>query len=711
MKNSRAFYVDGKKIPIGDPFILRHNGKYFLYPSTEYPNKGIRCFSSTDLINFKFEGIVCDDPVTLNAYAPEVIYAYNKFYLCTSPGGNGHYIFVSDSPLGPFKRITENIQNMIDGSFFLDENHHLRFYRANHNGISMVFLDENGQPSKRENIHAPLYGWTEGPFMIYKDGFYYLTYCGNHLESKGYRIHYATSRSLDEDFRPSNQPLLISTKDEYCNLGHSSTVLAPDLDGYYLVYHHLFPLEVTEKGTRYTRNLCFDRLHFNGRMMSTTPTNFEIDDPKMPTLYEDLSLTQNQFDLNYPLVLSKIGTDVDFTSEFNFKQNGVILILSYQDNQNYIGIECENNKVTLKEIVNGNEKIIKEKELNLDFNYFHTVRVINGIKLEILVDNVPVLTFNKVQGGKIGYLTNTIEGIYFTAFSNYANGSSDLDYKLPLPSILDCKHDLNQGEFILEKDDIYSKILNFNESAKFNVISQKKANYLLSCLINSTDEARVEISTKNETKVVEITKTSTEYEFITKSLTFIDIDKEDEIKIKIIKGNLKYKAFFINEEPYISLDTLNLEDDSFVPTISESYYLRPSYVEEQSINFIYERFNKNGHFGLVFHATNFSVHDGQGDYGFYGYIVGFKNGLLTVDHVNYGLSRIYDKPIPLEMDKVYNLKATLKDSLLKVYLNDKLLFETTLDYYDVYGSCGVYQNEYAKVKLFGYNKSEAILKE
>ena len=85
MKNSRAFYVDGKKIPIGDPFILRHNGKYFLYPSTEYPNKGIRCFSSTDLINFKFEGIVCDDPVTLNAYAPEVIYAYNKFYLCTSP--------------------------------------------------------------------------------------------------------------------------------------------------------------------------------------------------------------------------------------------------------------------------------------------------------------------------------------------------------------------------------------------------------------------------------------------------------------------------------------------------------------------------------------------------------------------------------------------------------------------------------------------------
>ena len=65
---------------------------------------------------------------------------------------------------------------------------------------------------QRENIHAPLYGWTEGPFMIYKDGFYYLTYCGNHLESKGYRIHYATSRSLDEDFRPSNQPLLISTK-------------------------------------------------------------------------------------------------------------------------------------------------------------------------------------------------------------------------------------------------------------------------------------------------------------------------------------------------------------------------------------------------------------------------------------------------------------------------------------------------------------------
>lgn len=708
MKNSRAFYVDGNKVPIGDPFILRHNGIYYLYPSTEYPKSGINCFTSSDLVNWTYRGSVCDDPVTLNAYAPEVIYAYNRFYLCTSPGGNGHYIFVSDNPLGPFTRITDNIKNMIDGTFFLDEQHQLRFLRANHNGISMVHLDYEGMPSKRVNINAPLNGWTEGPFMIYKDGFYYLTYCGNHLESKGYRVHYATAKSLDEDFRPSYQPLLISTKDDYCCLGHSSTVLAPDLDGYYLVYHHLFLLEETEKGRRYTRNLCLDRIHLNGRMMSTTPSNYEITDPKMPDLYEDLSVSNDKFEIDYPYVLSKLATKDDFTAEFNFKHNGLSLIFGYTDEINYLIANFTNNEMIISSVKDNKHYNIDKVKLNIDFFHFHCVRLINGNKLEILVDNVPVCSMNKVKGGRIGFFTSSLDGVYYTAFSNHANGSSDLEYPIPLPAILDCKHDLNKNDLVLENDGIYSKTVSEDQIVRFRVISNKRKNYLLSVLVNCNSEATLEITTKNTKKLVKISVTSTEYEFITKNLSFINVDEHDEIQIKVIDGLFTYRAFFANEESDLSTDTLTLTDDKFMITGEENYYLRPSFVVEQSVNFVYDNFNKNSHFGLVFHATNFSVHGGQGDYGFYGYIIGFKNSLMVVDHVNYGLTRVYDVPVNLELNKEYKLRATLNDSLLTVYLNEKLICETTLNFYDVIGSSGVYQNEYARVRLFGYNIVESV---
>ena len=38
--------------------------------------------------------------------------------MITSPSGNGHYIMKSDSPLGPFERVTENFGFSIDGSLF-----------------------------------------------------------------------------------------------------------------------------------------------------------------------------------------------------------------------------------------------------------------------------------------------------------------------------------------------------------------------------------------------------------------------------------------------------------------------------------------------------------------------------------------------------------------------------------------------------------------
>ena len=127
MKNPVLITLNnGNHVEIGDPFILRHNGKYYLYPSTCDEVEGIRCFVSEDLIHFEEYGLVAKSPILKHAYAPEVIYKDGEFIMATSPRGQGHYLLKSNSPLGPFYFVTENVQNMIDGGFVNDKNNQLK---------------------------------------------------------------------------------------------------------------------------------------------------------------------------------------------------------------------------------------------------------------------------------------------------------------------------------------------------------------------------------------------------------------------------------------------------------------------------------------------------------------------------------------------------------------------------------------------------------
>lgn len=185
---------DNKNYSIGDPFILRFDGVYYLYPSAECDENSIRCFTSTDLKEFEEYGYVVEDERLHNAYAPEVIYHDGYFLMCTSPNGNGHYFLKSDSPLGPFHFITENVKQMIDGTFLHDKDFNIYFARADHNGIAMLKY-EDGKFSNHHNILPQISkAWTEGPTIFYEDDYYRATYCGNFVWSRNYRILSASSK-------------------------------------------------------------------------------------------------------------------------------------------------------------------------------------------------------------------------------------------------------------------------------------------------------------------------------------------------------------------------------------------------------------------------------------------------------------------------------------------------------------------------------------
>lgn len=103
--------------------------------STVDDKSGVKVWKSNNLIDWEYGGLVTEEASTKAAYAPEVTYWNGAFYMYTSPGGNGHYVYKSDSPLGPFKKQTENLGMGIDGHVFIDDDGKWYFYSTGSNQI------------------------------------------------------------------------------------------------------------------------------------------------------------------------------------------------------------------------------------------------------------------------------------------------------------------------------------------------------------------------------------------------------------------------------------------------------------------------------------------------------------------------------------------------------------------------------------------------
>jgi hypothetical protein len=246
----------GRDADFADPFVLRHDGRYHLYATTP----DLRCWSSDDLLTWRLEGPTIADDVFpgLVPFAPEVVYADGAFYLYTSPSGQGHTVLRAESPTGPFVPVTGNVGHAIDGTVFVDDDDSRYFYWAGDEGIwacRMPSPTEFGEPVFT-GIH--MNGWTEGPFVSKRDGVYLMTLTGNHYLSPGYRIDAAYSDDPLTGFRPNPlNPLLVSTEGPVVGLGHSSSVLGPDLVSTWIAYHDMNP--------DLTRNLDLDRQIGAGR--------------------------------------------------------------------------------------------------------------------------------------------------------------------------------------------------------------------------------------------------------------------------------------------------------------------------------------------------------------------------------------------------------------------------------------------------------------
>ena len=422
-----------------DPFVYRFNGKYYLYMTTGA--SFVRCYVSDDLLNWEpstngpAPGVCYQSSSGNNIgntpYAPEVIYHNGHFYMVTSPSGNGHFILVADSPEGPFRDITGNVGKSIDGSFFIDENEQAYMFTAGGNSIvgyrltldpEEIVFDDYMMAYSETHIG----GWNEGPYMLKRYGAYYMTHTGTHYLSPGYRVNYVYAPKGSDVGKSSafshidNLNTLVATEDDFHALGHSSTVLGPDMDSYYIAYHSM-------KGASSFRYYNINRLSFNGGNM--TINEYGTHHNQAPSMPEYAVESSEDMDLSGSRYLSNKKHNEDaFSAEWNVIGEGK-MYFGYQDDRNYGYLNFINNSIILGKVSGGKDNIIQTIPLvkQYDTEVLHTFRINYGYgKAAIYFDTIEKdydieCSFSS---GKLG-VDASFDAIEYCAFSNVGGGKSD----------------------------------------------------------------------------------------------------------------------------------------------------------------------------------------------------------------------------------------------------------------------------------------------
>src|SRR4051794_3206697 len=286
--------LDG--IVLGDPFVLRHLGRFYLYGTndgTAFPDaRVIPVFRSDDLLHWEpLGGALEPSEPSADHWAPEVLAWNGRFYMVVSFGDvdrRGHelWVAVADRPEGPFRlraRISDSSERFsIDGAWLLDDDGRLYLFRcldfvAEHDpphGTGIVVqamrdpLTPSGPPSTVLRAHAPwqvfetdrmmpLYGgrrfetWTtiEGPAPVRRHGRYYCGYSGGNFMGD-----YGTGEAVADDplgpyrdLRGGEGPLFRTVPGRIEGPGHFS-VVRPDLVHDWVVLHGRRPGEPGRRG-------------------------------------------------------------------------------------------------------------------------------------------------------------------------------------------------------------------------------------------------------------------------------------------------------------------------------------------------------------------------------------------------------------------------------------------------------------------------------
>lgn len=265
-----------------DPEIRYFNNKYYIYPTTKN-NKQFHAYSSSDLVEWKDEGVIFDiGPqctwAEKNGWAPSMVYRNNKYYFYyTAETKIG--VAVGNSPIGPFTDLGQPLigtdpytHDIIDAMVFIDDDEQAYIYYGGSSGSQMVARKLNANMiSVGAAVNVTPKNYTEAPFMVKRDGVYYMMYSNGAWYNASYNVQYSTASSPMGPWTYRGK--ILSSNDEKKGPGHHSVLKIPGCDEYYIIYHRY------EDNNLQGRKICIDHMYFNssGLIDPINMTNYGVE--------------------------------------------------------------------------------------------------------------------------------------------------------------------------------------------------------------------------------------------------------------------------------------------------------------------------------------------------------------------------------------------------------------------------------------------------
>lgn len=751
---------------IGDPFIMRWNGMYYLYCSSLDSEIGVRGYKSADLVNWApmtgeglKEGYVSQDNVSLAAYAPEVYYFNGTFYMYTSPAGAGHYVLTSSAPEGPFVKATDNFGMSIDGSVLIDDDEQMYFMIAENGGIRMARMTDmlTVESSRPLLTDTNIGGWTEGAYLLKRDGIYYLTYTGNHVASDGYRIAYSTATDLTGNYsgaftRAQNNPVALNTESELKGIGHSSTVMGPDMDSHYLVYHYL------NSSGGPNRSLGIDRLTFDGTMMSVSPQLEKSVKPALPAFYAT-GKDEEKFAAEGSFLLSKTAAPANFTAEFNVTNAGeTAYVFGYTDAQNYssVTVDLTAKTVKLNKVANGTASEIASGTLVHDFaaDKLHTVRVASRDgKVDVVFDNMTKIDNAEytVPAGKIGYSALAEAAtVGYTAYSDVAMGMSDEREAKQITGFVGAKNYLRGDDYTQapvlgkgsglatineesEEEDHrftgWSKLTlaNKGDSVSYLVYNGEAGRYGLELVYPATDGGKkigVKLDGVNGGTVYRCTlpEVETENGYVKALIGEFDLGVGAHVvRLENVGDKVNYTAFRFVETSAVTPEFTDSLDDyvekgadyKTIWKIKEGGH----YAKAGTRQLVYFGDNRITDFtleievqlegstgsstaGIVFRAKNYASSPHDGYESIQGYYFAMSNNSVKLARLDYADDTndiALDAGLRPQSDTLYKIKIQARGNRITVWVGGEKIFDVTDDWGFANGKVGLYTDGAAAV--------------
>lgn len=723
---------------IGDPFVLRYDGKYYMYPSTAgatREERGVRVFESDDLVHWTHKGFAATGVEAEYGWAPEVVYYNGTFYMVVAVNRE-HYILTSDSPLGPFVPATGSIGCNFDGTLYIDDAGEMYLIYAQNYSLNGTKLNgETLEPTgKKVALNGYMGGdWIEGPHFFRRNNILYLTYCGGEVRSEGYRLGYSyimDGNPLGFFNHPADNSLILNASGNgYYGLGHSSNVIGPNLDSWYTAYH-----TILETDFPYNRQMMLDQLVTNGSMLlANGPTFTATTVPERPD-YETRELKSGDF--------SNVETGELYTVEYNItpESSSVLeFVFGYKDEKNYSAVRWDlaNESMALTNVIKGKETEVQYVEnTGMLANKLHTVRIEKGADTVIVyVDNLKRLEASAkgIGTGKIGVTGAAV--CSYIAFDNDVFGTSDFESIKNLPSSFSAVHYLkgeNRGFSIANAEDVENGIRQNepehtqkdadtqisalildtpNDWVKYAVKAEEESYYGLSGTVTAASSgARIQVIIDSK-DVYTFTVPDTgevdeaEFPYVNVMLGQFPLTKGNHtLKIRLCSGTFEVQKFemettnptkityentldTINEVGWVYRGNWDAADQAHVvlPSAGDFSYAcagddgLTDFTLEVEVALLEKGTIYDG--GIFFHATEICPPRGKMGYeSMRSYYLAIRDDQISLKRLNYDEETIDFMSADFAMNEYHKIKIQMKNNYICVYLDD--MDKPVIEYYD-----------------------------